>query len=62
MTAKKRSTWNKREQPRKLHRRCDTCGRNDCACDRRGLDEDWLTVPDRLSVRDASDLGVEVTR
>lgn len=46
-------------QDRRLHRRCDTCGRHDCACEIRGLDDDVNEVPRKLSRDDLRELGVQ---
>lgn len=50
--------WNDRE--RRVHRRSDHCGRNDCACEVRGLDYDVNEVPRRLSADDLRELGVQL--
>ena len=56
---RKSGHWNDR-QDRRLHRRCNTCGRHDCACEIRGLDDDVNEVPRKLSRDDLRELGVQL--
>lgn len=53
---KKRTKFNARQQ-RRVHRRCDTCGRCECACEIRG-DDPWRETPGRLTREDARELGL----
>ncbi len=53
---KKRTKFNARQQ-RRVHRRCDTCGRCECACEIRG-DDPWRETPGRISRDEARELGL----
>ena len=45
---------------RRLRKRCEVCGRNECACEIRGDDEFDPPPPDRLTREDARELGIDL--